>query len=61
MIDAPLIALQAVPGLPDAVKQRLYFVRFEDLIAQPMKCMSHLYAWLGLSPFKIDLEQLMVG
>lgn len=61
VIGAPLIALQAVLELPDTVKQRLYFVRFEDLVAQPVKCMSHLYAWLGLAPFQIDPEQLTVG
>jgi len=61
VIGAPLIALQAVLDLPDAVKQRLYFVRFEDLVAQPVKCMSHLYAWLGLSPFEIDPDRLMAG
>ena len=61
VIGAPLIALQAVLDLPDAVKQRLYFVRFEDLVAQPVKCMSHLYAWLGLAPFEIDPEQLTTG
>ena len=61
VIGAPLIALQAVLDLPDAVKQRLYFVRFEDLVAQPVKCMSHLYAWLGLAPFKIDSKQLTTG
>ena len=61
VIGAPLIALQAVLDLPDTVKQRLYFVRFEDLVAQPVKCMSHLYAWLGLASFEIDPEQLTTG
>jgi sulfotransferase len=61
VIGAPLIALQAVLDLPDAVKQRLYFVRFEDLVTQPVKCMSHLYAWLGLAPFEIDPEKLTAG
>lgn len=61
VIGAPLIALQAVLDLPEAVKQRLYFVRFEDLVAQPVKCMTHLYAWLGLSPFEIDPQRLTTG
>lgn len=61
VIGAPLIALQAVLDLPNAVKQRLYFVRFEDLVAQPVKCMSHLYAWLELAPFEIDPERLAMG
>jgi sulfotransferase len=54
----PLISLHAVLDLPKAVQERLYFVRFEDLIEQPTACMSHIYAWLGLSPFEINPEKL---
>ena len=61
VIGAPLISLHAVPDLPAAVQRQLYFVRFEDLIAQPVQCMSHLYAWLGLAPFEIDPQRLAVG
>jgi len=57
-IGAPLISLHAVPDLPKAVQERLYFVRFEDLVEQPAACMSHIYSWLGLSPFEINPEKL---
>ena len=60
-IGSPLISLHAVPDLPKHVQERLYFVRFEDLMAQPAACMSHIYAWLGVSPLKINTEQLSVG
>ena len=60
-IGSPLSALQAVLDLPLAVQQKLYVVRFEDLMARPIECMSHLYAWLGLAPFKIDPDNLSVG
>ncbi len=60
-IGAPLMSLQAVPDLPEAVRKRLYFIRFEDLMAKPVGCMSHLYAWLGLPPFEIDPERLGAG
>ncbi len=43
-IGAPLISLHAVPDLPKEVQERLYFVRFEDMIEQPAACMSHIYA-----------------
>jgi len=59
-IGAPLISLHAVLDLPKAVQQHLYFVRFEDLTEQPTACMSHIYAWLGLSPFEINPEKLAV-
>ena len=60
-IGAPLISLAAVRDLPEDVKQRLYFVRFEDLVAQPVACMSHLYAWLGMAPFEIDPDNITRG
>ena len=60
-IGAPLISLHAVPDLPKPVQERLYFVRFEDLMEQPAACMSHIYAWLGVSPFKINTEKLEIG
>ncbi|MDP1774918.1 MAG: sulfotransferase [Methylobacter sp.] len=60
-IGAPLISLHAVPDLPKEVQERLYFVRFEDMIEQPAACMSHIYAWLGLPPFEINPEKLEKG
>jgi len=57
-IGAPLISLHAVPDLPKHVQERLYFVRFEDLMEQPAACMSHIFKWLGLSPLEIDPEKL---
>lgn len=57
-IGAPLISLSAVQELPADVQKRLYFLRFEDLMEKPTACMSHLYAWLGLSPFEINPEKL---
>ncbi|WP_332878967.1 sulfotransferase family protein [Massilia sp. S19_KUP03_FR1] len=60
-IGAPLSSLQAVLDLPLEVQQKLYIVRFEDLMARPADCMNHLYAWLGLAPFRINPENLAVG
>jgi sulfotransferase len=60
-IGAPLISLHAVPDLPKAVQERLYFLRFEDLVTQPVACMSHLYAWLELAPHQINPQQLSKG
>jgi sulfotransferase len=60
-IGAPLVSLHAVPDLPKKVQERLYFVRFEDLLERPSACMSHIYAWLGLSAFEIDPGCLEMG
>lgn len=60
-IGSPLGHLQAVLDLPAEVQQKLYVVRFEDLMARPAECMSHLYAWLGLAPLQIDPGHLRMG
>ena len=60
-IGAPLISLHAVPDLPKAVQERLYFLRFEDLMERPADCLSHLYAWIGVAPFTIDPARLASG
>ncbi|MFY9260448.1 MAG: sulfotransferase [Gallionella sp.] len=61
VIGAPLISLHAVLDLPKHVQDRLFFVRFEDLMDRPVACMSHIYAWLGLAPFEIDPNNLKIG
>jgi len=40
------------------MQEHLYFLRFEDLVARPVACLSHLYAWLGVSAFEINPEKL---
>ncbi|MEP6883714.1 MAG: sulfotransferase [Gammaproteobacteria bacterium] len=57
-IGAPLISLQAVADLPRAVQNHLYMLRFEDLVEHPVRLMSELYAWLGVSPMTIDPEKV---
>src|SRR5258708_6206189 len=57
-IGAPLISLHAVPDLPKAVQERLYFLRFEDLVEQPAELMSQIYRWLGVSPLQVNPEKL---
>ncbi len=59
-IGAPLSSIQAVQDLPQLVKDRIYFVKFEDLTAQPEQVMTALYAWLGLAPHSITPQNLMV-
>jgi sulfotransferase len=61
VIGAPLISLHAAPDLPKQVKERLYFVHFEDLMEKPAACLSHLSAWLGLSPTDLNLDALPAG
>ena len=60
-IGAPLTSLHAVPDLPKHVQERLYFVRFEDMMSNPVACMSHIYAWLGVSAYAINPEKIETG
>ena len=59
-IGAPLSSIQSVQDLPQAVKDRIFFVRFEDLMARPSETMAAVYKWLGVSPHKIDPKKLTV-
>lgn len=60
-VGSPMISLHAIPDLPAEVQKRLYILCFEDLMDRPADCMSHLFAWLGVSPLRIDPENLQVG
>jgi sulfotransferase len=60
-IGSPLTALQAVTDLPKSVQERLYYLRFEDLMDDPAPCMGHLFGWLGIRSFDINLEKLQPG
>jgi sulfotransferase len=59
-IGAPLSSIQAVQDLPQAIKSRIFFVRFEDLMTQPVETMAKVYHWLGLRPHKINPRKLTV-
>jgi sulfotransferase len=61
VIGSPLMALHAVADLPKEAQAHLYYLRFEDLMDRPAACMKHLFGWLGVSPFEIDLENLPGG
>jgi sulfotransferase len=61
VIGAPLVSLAAVQDLPDSVKARLFFVRFEDLTADPVGCMERIHKWIGVQPVVVDPAKLTVG
>lgn len=59
-IGAPLSSIRAIEEFSQAVKSRLYFVKFEDMMANPVDTMVAVYTWLGMSPHRIDPTQLAV-
>ena len=59
-IGAPLAAIQAVQDLPPLVRDRIFFVRFEDLVGKPIETMAQVYQWMGLTAHRIDPQKLQV-
>jgi sulfotransferase len=59
-IGAPLSSIRAVQDLPQSVKEHLYFVRFEDLMARPAETMEKVYKFIGASTHTIDADNLSV-
>jgi sulfotransferase len=59
-IGAPLSSILAVQDFPQHVKDRLYFVKFEDLMASPVETMQKVYQFIGVSQHTIDTERLTV-
>lgn len=58
VIGAALTSLSAVQDMPQEQRDRLFFVRFEDLISNPVGCMEKTFAWIGVPPLKIDPNNL---
>ncbi|MBV8125907.1 MAG: sulfotransferase [Burkholderiaceae bacterium] len=59
-VGAPLQSILAVQDFPQSIKDRLYFVKFEDLSLHPQDTMEKLYQWLGLSAHSVDPDRLNV-
>ena len=59
-IGAPLSSIMAVQDLPQEVKDRIYFVKFEDLVSSTKQTMSQIFAWMGVSPLSFDTGSLTV-
>jgi sulfotransferase len=60
IIGAPLSSINAVLDFPQSVKDRLFFIRFEDLMAEPGRTMERVFNWLGMAPHVIALDDLPV-
>lgn len=60
-IGAPLSSILAMQDFPQAVKDRIFFVKFEDLMSQPVETMQTIYRWLGLANHTIDPTDLHVS
>ena len=57
-VGTALSSIRAVQNLPKAVRDRLYFVKFEHLMSDPASCMNQIFEWLGIPPHRIDPQHL---
>jgi len=60
VVGGPLLSLQAVQDRDPPQQERLYFVVFEHLMAEPVPVMNELFSWLEVAPLKIDPQNLTV-
>jgi sulfotransferase len=58
VIGKPLRALQSVQDLDESIRQRLFYVVFEDLMREPQRVLRDVSEWLGLRAAAIDLDRL---
>jgi sulfotransferase len=54
VIGSPLRALQSIQDLDDSIQERLFYVVFEDLVADPGRVLREMFVWLGLPAAEID-------
>jgi len=60
IIGAPLVSIQALQDLPQAVRDRVFFVRLEDMLERPVQTMASVYRWLGLAEHRFNPERLQL-
>ena len=60
VVGAPLRAIESLRDEPAALQERLFYVVYEHLMADPQDVMASLYRWLGLPVAPLDLEDLPV-
>lgn len=60
VVGAALTSIRAVQDLPQPVRDRLYFVKFEDLMRDPGTTMDGVLGWLDLTPHAFDWTALPV-
>lgn len=61
VVGGPLRGIQSVQDRTEAQQQRLFFVVFEHLLAEPVEVMNRVFNWLGIAPHQIDPQHLTVG
>jgi len=60
LVGGPLKAIESVQDLPEPLQQRLYYVVFEHLMAEPVAVLQDIHRWLDLPPTPFDPDNLPV-
>ncbi len=61
VVGRPLKAIENMQDILDKkLENRLCYIAYESLIAQPVQTMNTVLQWLGLSEMQLDLQKLLV-
>ncbi|MBE9194975.1 sulfotransferase [Synechocystis sp. LEGE 06083] len=61
VIGAPLNGIEALQDISPELQQRLFYVVFEHLMNEPSIVIQNIFQWLGVSPIKLDWQNLTVS
>lgn len=59
VVGGPLNAISALQDFHPDTQKNIYFVVFEELMAEPTRVMNEIFSWLGLSQYEIDSNNLV--
>jgi len=57
VIGSPVKALYNVGDIPD-ISKHIFYLRYEDVLADPQKALATLLKWVGLDDYKFDLNNI---
>lgn len=60
-IGAPLNAVQSIADMPKYIRDKLYFVKYEDLLSKPCAVVDAICTWLGIETLQFDPLKLDVA
>jgi sulfotransferase len=59
-VGGPIKSIEALQDIDPQLQQRLFYVVFEHLMAEPQVVLNNICQWLGLLAVKLDWQNLNV-
>ena len=57
LIGSPVRAINNINDIPD-ISKHIFYVRLEDLVAQPKESMDTITKWMGLEDYEYDFDNI---